>query len=74
VGRERHAEDISSLVRDDDLLDAEFSAITERCGYPVVEIPIDAVTSAESDAGASCAAALKMYLGVPRLARAIRRR
>lgn len=61
------------LTRQDDLIDAEFSAVCERWGYPVVEIPIDARLSRDLDSRPDYYAALRMYLGVPGVRRQVRR-
>ena len=60
------------LTREDDLLDAEFCAMCERCGYPVVEIPIDAALPPGQHSQLDYRAALRMYLGVPSLSRGMR--
>jgi len=61
------------LRSDDDLFDAEFALVCELAGYPVIEVPIDAVLQADRAVHTDYRAALRMYANVPRLrARAAR--
>jgi hypothetical protein len=52
------------LTRDDDLIDAEFSLICERAGYPVIEIPVDAPLLSGLVSRRDYRGAMRMYLGV----------
>jgi hypothetical protein len=55
------------LRSEDDLFDAEFALVCEQAGYPVIEVPIDAVLQADRTVHTDYRAALRMYAGVPRL-------
>jgi hypothetical protein len=55
------------LRSDDELFDAEFAFVCEQEGYPVIEVPIDAVLQVDESAHTDYCAALKMYAKVPRL-------
>jgi hypothetical protein len=61
--------ELLQLKRRDGLFDAEFAAVCERNGYPVVEVPIDATVQSATVDRQSVGAALRMYAGVPGVAR-----
>ncbi len=52
------------LTQAGDLLDAEFAAVCERAGYPVIEVPVDASLTADTRDAFSFRSALRMYWGV----------
>lgn len=56
------------LRRSDDLIDAEFTAVCERAGYPIVEVPL-AARPAETRRPVNLRAGLRMYAGVFQLRR-----
>jgi hypothetical protein len=56
-----------ALERDDELIDAEFALVCEREGYPVVEVPIDAMPQSAAAHGVDYGGALRMYVGLARL-------
>lgn len=61
-----------ALSRDDDLIDAEFSAICRREGYPMVEVPIFSTRRHGGRSTTNLRSAVRMYWGAYRLWRAWR--
>lgn len=61
-----------SLSREDDLIDAEFSVICRREGYPMIEVPIFSTRRHGGRSTTNVRSALRMYTGAFRLARAMR--
>ncbi|HEY9717524.1 MAG TPA: glycosyltransferase [Trichormus sp.] len=55
------------LTSDDDLIDAEFSAVCRRAPYPVLEVPVVATKRLGGSSMTSYGSALKMYWGAFRL-------
>jgi hypothetical protein len=53
-----------NLKQTGDLFDAEFAAVCERAGYPVVEVPVDASLRTGVGDSVGAWAALRMYVGV----------
>ena len=62
------------LQRDDDLIDAEFSMICRREGYPLLEAPISWGKRSGGRSTTKISSAIKMYRGAFELALASRRR
>ena len=63
-----------ALRRDDDLIDAEFTAICRRRGYPMIEVPIFSTRRHGSHSTTGYGSALRMYAGAYALFRDLRRR
>jgi dolichol-phosphate mannosyltransferase len=61
-----------SLTREDDLIDAEFSALCRREGYPVVEVPIFSNLRHGGTSTTTYLSAIKMYWGAIELWRRMR--
>ena len=59
-----------ALQRDDDLIDAEFSAVCREEGYPVIEIPVLTSQRIGGKSTTNYGSALKMYAGALALKRA----
>jgi hypothetical protein len=59
--------DLFNLQQTGDLLDAEFAAVCERSGYPVIEVPIEAPLHSDSSDSFDLLSALRLYIGVVRL-------
>jgi glycosyltransferase involved in cell wall biosynthesis len=70
----RSFEALLSLNRDDDLIDAEFTTICRRRGYPMVEVPIFSARRHGSRSTTGYASAIALYLGAFELLRQMRRR
>lgn len=60
------------LARDDDLIDAEFSLICRRQGYPMLEVPIFSARRHGGRSTTNYGSALRMYWGAFRLWRSTR--
>ncbi|HKP53416.1 MAG TPA: glycosyltransferase family 2 protein [Chloroflexia bacterium] len=60
------------LTKEDDLIDAEFSAICRREGYRMLEVPIFSARRHGGKSTTHYLSALKMYLGAYRLWRSMR--
>jgi glycosyltransferase involved in cell wall biosynthesis len=60
------------LTRDDDLIDAEFSMICRREGYPMVEVPIFSTRRHGGKSTTNIGSAFRMYVGAYRLWRSAR--
>jgi glycosyltransferase involved in cell wall biosynthesis len=56
-----------ALTRDDDLIDAEFSAICRQEGYPVIEVPIFSSRRHGGRSTTNLRSAVKMYWGAYQL-------
>ena len=65
----RHFDQLLTLTRDDDLIDAEFNAICRRAGYPMIEVPILSYRRHGGESTTNYRSAVRMYWGVYRLAR-----
>lgn len=52
-----------TLMRDDDLIDAEFNIICRQEGYPMLEVPIFSTRRHGGSSTTRYASALKLYLG-----------
>ena len=63
----RAFERLLALTRDDDLIDAEFSMICRRAGYPMVEVPIFSQRRHGGRSTTNLRSAVKMYWGAYRL-------
>ncbi len=63
----RHFEGLLALQRDDDLIDAEFSAVCRDTDYPIVEIPILSSTRHGGKSTTRIRSAVRMYWGAYRL-------
>jgi glycosyltransferase involved in cell wall biosynthesis len=63
-----------ALRRDDDLIDAEFTALCRRREYPMIEVPIFSVRRHGMASTTTYRSALRMYAGAWRLAREMRER
>jgi glycosyltransferase involved in cell wall biosynthesis len=63
----RSYEKLVTLKHEDDLIDAEFSVICRREGYPVVEVPIFSNRRHGGKSTTNLASALKMYTGAYRM-------
>jgi glycosyltransferase involved in cell wall biosynthesis len=61
------------LTRDDDLIDAEFTMICRREGYPVVEVPIFSSLRHGGRSSTNYYSAVKMYGGAIQLWRTMRK-
>lgn len=61
-----------ALTRDDDLIDAEFSMICRREGYPMVEVPIFSTRRHGGKSTTNFGSAFRMYVGAYRLWRSAR--
>lgn len=61
-----------TLTRADDLIDAEFSAVCRREGYPVLEVPIFSTLRHGGASTTTYVSALKMYWGAYELWRTMR--
>jgi glycosyltransferase involved in cell wall biosynthesis len=70
----RAFEALLSLTRDDDLIDAEFGAVSRRREYPMIEVPIFATRRHGSRSTTGYRSALAMYLGAFELYRKMRPR
>lgn len=55
------------LTRDDDLIDAEFSLICRRAGYPMMEVPVFSQRRHGGKSTTNLRSAVKMYWGAYRL-------
>lgn len=55
------------LRREDDLLDLEFVATCQRAGYPVIEVPVLAITRHSGASTTNLRSAMRMYAGAIRL-------
>jgi glycosyltransferase involved in cell wall biosynthesis len=66
----RSFERLMALTRDDDLIDAEFSWICRREGYPILEVPIFSTRRHGGRSTTTLASAIRMYVGAYRLWRA----
>jgi glycosyltransferase involved in cell wall biosynthesis len=60
-----------SLTCDDDLIDAEFSVVCRRQGYPMLEVPIFSTRRHGGRSTTSLYAALRLYWGAYRLRRTL---
>ncbi len=63
-----------SLTSDDDLIDAEFNAVSRQREYPMIEVPIFATRRHGSRSTTGFRSALAMYAGAFQLYRKMRRR
>jgi glycosyltransferase involved in cell wall biosynthesis len=61
-----------ALRRDDDLIDAEFSMLCRRHGYPVIELPVRWGERSGGKSTTKISSAIKMYVGAYQLAKASR--
>jgi hypothetical protein len=68
----RSFEQLLTLRRDDDLIDAEFSAICRREGYPMIEVPVFSTRRHGGKSTTNLGSAVKMYWGAYLLWRAWR--
>lgn len=59
----RSFDKLMHLTRDDDLIDAEFNAICQREGYPIIEVPILSTKRHGGKSTTNYGSALKMYTG-----------
>ncbi len=59
----RKFDQLLQLTRDDDLIDAEFNAICQRAGYPMLEVPIFSTRRHGGKSTTNYNSALKMYVG-----------
>ena len=62
------------LTRNDDVIDAEFNALCQRAGYPVLEVPIFSVRRHGGKSTTNLRSACKMYFGAWQLWRNLRKR
>jgi glycosyltransferase involved in cell wall biosynthesis len=62
------------LTRNDDVIDAEFNALCQRAGYPVLEVPIFSVRRHGGKSTTNLRSACKMYFGAWQLWRDMRKR
>jgi glycosyltransferase involved in cell wall biosynthesis len=60
-----------ALSREDDLIDAEFSVICRRAGYPMIEVPIFSTRRHGGTSTTNLRSAVKMYWGAFLLWRAL---
>jgi glycosyltransferase involved in cell wall biosynthesis len=65
----RAFEALTSLDRDDDLIDLEFNVVCRRLGYPVVEVPIFASRRHGGRSTTNLRSALRLYWGAWRMSR-----
>jgi glycosyltransferase involved in cell wall biosynthesis len=63
-----------ALERDDDLIDAEFTAVCRRRGYPMIEVPIFSARRHGSTSTTGYKSALRLYAGALGLFRDLRAR
>jgi len=63
----RSCEKLVALTREDDLIDAEFSVICRREGYPVLEVPIFSSRRHGGRSTTNLASAIRMYAGAYRM-------
>jgi len=63
-----------ALTRDDDLIDAEFSSICRREGYPMLEVPVFSVRRHGGRSTTGIRSAVRMYVGAYALWSDARRR
>ncbi len=70
----RSFEELLALERDDDLIDAEFTAVCRRCDYPMIEVPIFSTRRHGGRSTTGYRSAIAMYVGAYRLFRETRRR
>jgi len=68
----RAHERLMALTRDDDLIDAEFSMICRRQGYPMLEVPIFSQRRHGGRSTTNLRSAFRMYRGAVELWRASR--
>jgi glycosyltransferase involved in cell wall biosynthesis len=61
-----------ALGRDDDLIDAEFSLVCRREGYPMLEVPIFSYRRHGGESTTSLRSAFRLYLGAYQLWRSAR--
>jgi glycosyltransferase involved in cell wall biosynthesis len=61
-----------SMSRDDDLIDAEFSAICRRENYPILEVPVLSTRRHSGKSTTNYGSAIKMYWGAYELWRNMR--
>lgn len=61
------------LQSDDDLIDAEFNAVSRRCEYPMIEVPIFSARRHGGRSTTNYGSAFRMYAGAYRLFRTLRR-
>ncbi len=59
----RKFDQLLQLTRDDDLIDAEFNALCQRAGYPMLEVPIFSTRRHGGKSTTNYNSALKMYIG-----------
>jgi hypothetical protein len=59
--------DLLHLTQSGNLLDAEFAAVCERSGYPVMEVPVEASLAPGLSEAFQFRSALQMYAGVIKL-------
>jgi len=64
---------LTALQRDDDLIDAEFTALCRAHGYAMIEVPIFSTRRHGGKSTTSWRSAFAMYAGAYRLARELRR-
>lgn len=55
------------LTRDDDLIDAEFTIVCRREGYPIVEVPVISTRRFGGRSTTNLATALRLYWGAVRM-------
>lgn len=63
----RRFSELLHLTRDDDLIDAEFSAVCRRHDYPMIEVPIFSTRRHGGRSTMNVRAAIRIYWGVVRL-------
>ena len=63
-----------ALQRDDDLIDAEFCAVSRRLSYPMIEVPIFSTRRHGSTSTTGIRSAIAMYAGAYALFRSMRNR
>lgn len=69
----REFSQLLDLQSNDDLVDAEFSAVCRRMGYPMIEVPIFSSRRHGGRSTTSLKSAIGMYAGALRLWRTMRR-
>jgi glycosyltransferase involved in cell wall biosynthesis len=68
----RQFEQLLTLRRDDDLIDAEFNAICRRANYPMLEVPVFSTRRHGGKSTTNYRSALRMYVGAYQLWRTMR--
>jgi glycosyltransferase involved in cell wall biosynthesis len=68
----RRFDRLLALRREDDLIDAEFSMLCRRHGYPVIELPVRWGERSGGKSTTKLSSAIKLYVGAYQLAKASR--